>query len=157
MAITSLSVILAAGVLRLHYTKKTTRPPVVVRAIVLGCLARVLCLGNLYRSSKIVNEKVAMDREINAPMNGEIDSAASVKLNAAKNGKFSAGPSLKLVRHLEAIETNTKTQEEAKSVVEEWQEIAWVMDWFFFWINTLVIVFASAFIYAKPVINAGGQ
>ena len=157
MAITSLSVILAAGVVRVHYTKKKTRPSGVLKAIVLGCLARVLCLGNSYRSSKIVDEKVAMNGENNIPMNGEIDSLASVKGDVAKNDNFSTGPSLKLVRHLEAIETNTKKEEEAKSVVEEWQQIASVMDWFFFCINALVIVFASAFIYAKPVINAGGQ
>ena len=157
MAITSLSVILAAGVVRLHYTKKKTRPPGVLRAIVFGCLARVFCLGNLYRSSKIVDEKIAMNGENNIPMNGETDSVASVKHDIAKDDNFSAGPTLKLVRHLEAIETNSKKEEEAKSVVEEWQQIASVMDWFFFCINALVIVFASAFIYAKPVINAGGQ
>ena len=174
MAVTSLSIILTTITLRIHNTTSSTRPPVFVRMLVLGGLARILCLGKQLKPNKVhgcdtsnkrLHGSLTSLRKELSQQKGQIseDSTNVVTAPGDKHadGTYSGGPisednNSRLLQYIEVVANKIKEDAEAKEISDEWKKIAWVLDWFFFWMNVIVIILATFMIYAKPVLSQMG-
>ena len=144
LVLTSLSIILSTIVLRVHHTNSAQRAPLLLRALCLGCLARLLCFGNQHKAKGIGIKKEDGVKASLASLKEELD---------RENEGPSDERSSKLLKYVEVIVQRIREETEGNEIRDEWKKIAWVLDWVFFWLNALAILFACLIIYAKPILE----
>lgn len=152
MAMTSLSIVLTVFVLQLHHVGPNTKPvPVWIRKVVIGVIARAICMTShlqgyyAYRepnskkdemclTSFIDNLDIKDSNNCNGRLNQTqlqygLDNRAMGDNNRDRNVNYD-----KISRHLKILVSKHDGEDEFQDIINEWRLVAHIMDRFLFWL-----------------------
>ncbi len=163
MAMTSLSIVLTVFVLQLHHVGPNTKPvPVWIKKIVIGVIARILCMTAhiaRYYNIKYDDKPERKDEMMLTSFMSHIDIKESNNCNGRLNqNTLQLRDSMiepvernvsydKISRHLKILVSKHDGEDEYQDIINEWRLVAHIMDRFLFW-----LFFISSFVSSLSIL-----
>ena len=159
MTMSAISTLTAILVLYMHHHDTGYRPPLIVRRVAFGFLARIVCMrGKIAQYDEQVNRKdgtvsvaVEENRKSLPGSQKHMGVVEAIDEKAIGNGAVTGGKQelLAVLRELRSINAATKDKEKGEAVLREWRALAIVIDRSLFWMTSLSVFVATLVCFVR--------